>query len=78
MAGDYGYVYCLGNRCMPKVYKIGKTARSVMMRAAELSASTSVPVGFDVFFYIETPFMSEVELAIRNLELAKSTQYDLF
>lgn len=51
---DYGFVYCLGNDCMPGVFKIGRTERSVLKRASELSASTSVPQPFDVLFYVET------------------------
>lgn len=58
---DYGFVYCLGNDCMPGIYKVGKTERSVMLRAAELSSSTSVPSSFHILFYVETDSMSDVE-----------------
>ena len=63
---DFGYVYCLGNGCMPGIYKIGKTERSVMKRAQELSSSTSVPVSFHVLFYVETDSMSDLELMIHK------------
>lgn len=51
---DYGYVYCLSNPAMPGIFKVGKTERSVALRAAELSGSTSVPSSFRVLFYFET------------------------
>lgn len=63
---DFGYVYCLGNGCMPGIYKIGKTERSVMKRAQELSSSTSVPVSFHVLFYVETDSMSDLEQMIHR------------
>lgn len=63
---DYGFVYCMGNECMPGVFKIGKTSRSVLVRAQELSSSTSVPIEFDVLFYIETPRMSHIEAAFHE------------
>lgn len=48
MASNYGFVYVLRNECMPGIYKIGVTARSPSDRCAELSASTGVPVAFEV------------------------------
>lgn len=58
---DYGFVYCIANKHMPGVYKVGKTSRSVLHRAAELSASTSAPSGFYPLFYFETGYMSQLE-----------------
>lgn len=58
---DYGFVYCIANKHMPGVYKIGKTSRSVMQRASELSSSTSIPSEFYPLFYFETDCMSSVE-----------------
>lgn len=65
---DYGFVYCLGNVCMPGIYKVGKTERSVMRRALELSSSISVPEGFHILFYVETDSMSDlVQMAHKEL-----------
>lgn len=58
---DYGFVYCIANKHMPGIYKVGKTSRSVLQRAAELSASTSAPSEFYPLFYVETGYMSQVE-----------------
>jgi hypothetical protein len=49
----YGFVYLLGNPCMPSVYKVGCTERSPRQRAEELSTPTGVPLPFDVLCYME-------------------------
>lgn len=48
-----GFVYLLGNRCMPQLYKIGCTERSPARRAAEISNATGVPMSYDVICYWE-------------------------
>lgn len=58
---DYGFVYVMGNSCMPNVYKVGMTQHPPMRRRDELSSSTSVPVQFDVLFYIEVENPRSVE-----------------
>jgi hypothetical protein len=58
---DYGFVYLLGNVCMPNIYKVGFTDRAPHQRAKELSASTSVPKEFDVLCYIEVSDPQYVE-----------------
>jgi hypothetical protein len=55
-----GYVYLLGNVCMPGIYKIGRTGGSVFDRAARLS-NTSVPQPFVVVCYMETDDASRDE-----------------
>ncbi|KWI90168.1 hypothetical protein WM08_15020 [Burkholderia ubonensis] len=50
---SYGFVYVLGNRAMPGVYKVGYTERSPSLRCEELSRSTSVPCEFDLICYAE-------------------------
>lgn len=50
---NYGFIYCLGNRAMPGIYKVGKTDRSPSQRCFELSNSTSAPAPFDILFYVE-------------------------
>lgn len=51
---DFGFIYVLGNECMPGVYKIGMTTRSPQKRCEELSSTTSCPKPFTVLAYIET------------------------
>jgi hypothetical protein len=58
---EYGFVYCIGNECMPGVYKVGMTDRAPSKRCDELSASTSVPKPFDLLFFIESAAPREVE-----------------
>lgn len=58
---DYGFVYCLSNPSMPGIYKVGRTERSPMLRAEQLSSSTSVPTRFNVLFYIECSNHKETE-----------------
>ncbi|KVL59283.1 hypothetical protein WT01_15760 [Burkholderia cepacia] len=50
---SFGFVYVLGNRAMPGVYKVGYTERSPSLRCDELSRSTSVPCAFDLICYAE-------------------------
>jgi hypothetical protein len=57
----YGFVYLLGNKAMPCLYKIGCTERSPHARAAQLSAATGVPTPFDVLLYIEVANFQRVE-----------------
>ena len=50
---NLGFVYLLGNKSMPNLYKIGCTERSPSRRARELSGATGVPTQFDVICYWE-------------------------
>lgn len=50
---EYGFVYCLSNRGMPGVYKIGFTRNSPHLRAKQLSTPTGVPAEFEVEWYAE-------------------------
>lgn len=60
----YGFVYVLGNYCMPGIYKIGATTRSPTQRCKELSSATSCPEDFSLLFYaeVERPFQIEGDL----------------
>jgi hypothetical protein len=52
----YGYVYCMTNKYMPNICKIGfinKINKTSFDRAKELSSNTSCPVKFDVEFDIK-------------------------
>jgi hypothetical protein len=57
---SYGFIYVLGNKSMPGIYKVGLTTNSVRQRATELS-STGVPTEF----YIEQIF--EIDQALLRL-----------
>ena len=58
---NFGFVYILSNACMPDIIKIGCSERSPHARAAELSASTSVPIDFRVLCYAEFENFQNVE-----------------
>src|SRR5438067_159989 len=47
-----GYIYLLVNSSMGDLVKVGKTARHPQGRAAELSASTSIPTPFVVAYQV--------------------------
>lgn len=61
---NYGFIYCMGNPCMPGVYKIGMTERAPAQRCAELSGSTSSPNPFHIlcFGQVEEPRQVEAEI----------------
>ena len=61
-----GYVYCLTNKAIPKLVKIGKTARNPLVRAAEISAATGVPTPFEVAWAREVPDMNAAENALHK------------
>jgi hypothetical protein len=61
-----GFVYMLANSCMPCYYKIGMTGKPPHRRAAELSASTSVPEKFRVICYVEVDRPNEVERRLHD------------
>jgi len=61
-----GYVYCLTNEAIPKLVKIGKTARDPQIRAKEISASTGVPTPFVVAWAKKVPDMDKAESALHT------------
>lgn len=53
---DYGYVYCMINKYMPHLCKIGyvnKPGKTSRDRAKELSSNTCCPIDFEVIFDIK-------------------------
>lgn len=64
---ESGFVYCLSNRCMPGVYKIGFTRGSPNFRAKQLSAPTGVPAQFEVEWYVES---DEADLLEKEIHTA--------
>lgn len=63
---NYGFIYCLGNECMPGVYKIGMSGRSPRARCDELSSATGVPAGFQLLLYGDVEDMRASEAAAHN------------
>lgn len=63
---SYGFIYCLTNEYMPGVCKIGFTDRAPSQRCRELSASTSVPVSFNIEFYVEVEGAAAIERQIHS------------
>ncbi len=61
-----GYVYCLTNEAIPKLVKIGKTARDPLVRASEISAATGVPTPFEVAWARKVPDMDKAESALHK------------
>jgi hypothetical protein len=63
---NIGFIYCLTNRHMPGICKIGRTDRSPTQRLKELSSSTSAPVEFDIEFYVEVDNSTLMERRIHQ------------
>ena len=61
-----GWVYVLGNECMPGIYKIGMTTNDPNIRAKEISQGTGVPSPYSVIrsYFSESP--REDELVIHE------------
>jgi len=66
---DYGYIYCMTNKYMPNLCKIGfvntinKTSHD---RAKELSSNTSCPIEFEVIFDIKVKNPQKYEKRIHK------------
>ena len=61
-----GYIYILSNPAMPGLLKIGFTDRTPDERAAELSASTGVPLPFKVAYSLEVDSAQRLEAQIHR------------
>ena len=48
-----GFVYILGNPCMPGIFKVGQSERHPGARAEELSEQSGVPAPFEVIYFRE-------------------------
>lgn len=62
-----GFVYILGNKSMPGIYKVGCTERSPARRAAELSAATACPTPFEVICFWEGDRFQEYEAELHDV-----------
>lgn len=66
---NYGYVYCLYNKYMPNICKIGytnKPNKTSQDRANELSRHTNCPVPFEVMFDIKVKNPAKYEKFIHK------------
>lgn len=66
---DYGYVYCLTNKFMPNICKIGfvnKPNKTSHDRAKELSSNTNCPIKFEVEFDIKVKNPQKYERIIHK------------
>ena len=61
-----GYVYVLSNECMPGIYKIGCTTKTVQERSNELSRSTSIPL----------PFIEEMSFFVFDVDEAEKKMHE--
>jgi len=79
---NYGYVYCMTNKYMPTLCKIGfvdTKNKTPFDRARELSAHTNCPVPFEVIFYIKVknPYKYEkrIHSKIKHLRVNKRREF---
>lgn len=76
---NIGFVYVMHNPAMNGIYKIGFTMRSPHARALELSASTGVPLGYEIVYYgeIEEPASIEAEIheSLAEFRLNESREF---
>ena len=66
---DYGYVYCMINKYMPNLCKIGfvnKSGKTSRDRAKELSSNTCCPIDFEVIFDIKVKEPKKYEKRIHK------------
>lgn len=59
--GRLGFLYCLVNKHMPGLVKVGATRKHPLQRASELGAGTGVPEGFQLAYYrdFDDSFLAE-------------------
>lgn len=66
MSIDYGFVYFLGNRSMPDMYKIGFTTKHPRARMAELSSASGCPTPFTLLAYFGATEPQRVESSLHR------------
>ena len=65
MIDNYGYIYCMSNKCMNGIVKIGITNNNPRIRAKQLfNGNTSIPCEFEVKFSKKVKNPREVEKTI--------------
>lgn len=58
---SWGFVYVLGNDCMPGIFKIGMTEKAPQERLEQLSSATAVPEPFWMAFFAQVRNAPKVE-----------------
>jgi len=51
---QFGFIYIMSNPSFPYLLKIGKTTRTTIERAKEISSSSGVPTSFKIDYEIRT------------------------
>ena len=68
MIDNYGYIYCMSNKCMNGILKIGITNNNPLIRAKQLfNGNTSIPCEFEVKFSKRVKNPRDVEKTIHNM-----------
>lgn len=68
MSDNYGYIYCMANKCMNGIVKIGITNNNPLIRAKQLfNGNTSIPCEFEVKFSKKVKNPKEEEKNIHNM-----------
>ena len=68
MSDNYGYIYCMSNKCMNGIVKIGITNNNPLIRAKQLfNGNTSIPCEFEVKFSKKVKNPKEEEKNIHNM-----------
>jgi len=68
MSDNYGYTYCMSNKCMNGIVKIGITNNNPRLRAKQLfNGNTSIPCEFEVKFSKKVKNPKQEEKNIHNM-----------
>lgn len=68
MSDNYGYIYCMSNKCMNGIVKIGITNNNPRLRAKQLfNGNTSIPCEFEVKFSKRVKNPKQEEKNIHNM-----------
>ena len=68
MIDNYGYIYCMSNKCMNGILKIGITNNNPLIRAKQLfNGNTSIPCEFEVKFSKKVKNPKQEEKNIHNM-----------
>lgn len=68
MTDNYGYIYCMSNKCMNGILKIGITNNNPLIRAKQLyNGNTSIPCEFKVKFSKKVKNPKQEEKNIHNM-----------
>jgi|TARA_B100001971_G_scaffold205701_1_gene223519 hypothetical protein len=63
---QFGFIYIMSNPSFPYLLKIGKTTRTTIERAKEISSSSGVPTSFKIDYEIRTSSLDDAEKNIHK------------